>query len=136
MRFHVAPLLCFVFMPAVAAGQAQTRERVVSGDGIVAVSVNGGPGRLRIDPAAPALPILTETYAQRAGLLVVGASALDAERLGYGNLDVVDVAAVPDRLEDAVGEAEDEQVLDGVLPQVVVDAVDLLFSEGGSKRLV
>lgn len=68
MRFLFTPLLCLVCMPAIAAAQAQTGERVVSGDGIVTVSVNGGPGRLRIDPAAPALPILTETYAQRAGL--------------------------------------------------------------------
>lgn len=64
MRFHVTPLLCLAFIPAIAAAQ----ERTVGGDGIVTVNVNGAPGRLRIDPAAPALPILTEPYAQRAGL--------------------------------------------------------------------
>lgn len=68
MRFHGAPLLCLAFIPAIAAAQVQTRERVVSGDGIVTVSVNGAPGRLRIDPAAPALPILTMDYAGRARL--------------------------------------------------------------------
>ena len=59
MRIHVAPLLCLVFIPAFAAAQ----ERVVQGDGIVTVNVNGAPGRIRIDPAAPALPILTLPYA-------------------------------------------------------------------------
>ncbi|WP_395612426.1 hypothetical protein [Allosphingosinicella sp.] len=68
MRFQFAPLLCLAFMPAAAGAQAQVPERVVSGDGIVAVTVNGAPGRLRIDPAAPALPILTNTFAQRAAL--------------------------------------------------------------------
>lgn len=64
MRFHVTPLLCLAFIPAIADAQ----ERVVSGDGVVTVTVNGAPGRLRIDPAAPALPILTLDYAARARL--------------------------------------------------------------------
>jgi hypothetical protein len=42
---------------------------------------------------------------------------------------VVDVVAVPERLEDGVGEAEDQQVLHRLLAQVVVDAVDLLLVE-------
>jgi len=64
MRFQFTLLLCLALIPAVAGAQ----ERVVSGDGIVTVTVNGAPGRLRIDPAAPALPILTAAYAQRVGL--------------------------------------------------------------------
>ncbi len=66
MRVHCVPLLCLAFIPALVA--AQPGERVVSGDGIVAVTVNGVSGRLRIDPAAPALPILTETLAGQAQL--------------------------------------------------------------------
>ena len=54
---------------------------------------------------------------------------LDAERLAHGDLDVVDHEPVPDRLEDAVAEAQDEHVLDGLLAQVVVDPVDLRFVE-------
>ena len=53
--------------------------------------------------------------AQRARLVVVAAAPLDADRLGDGDLHVVDVAAVPDRLEDAVAEAERQDVLDGLL---------------------
>ncbi|HYI48878.1 MAG TPA: hypothetical protein VEX35_10480 [Allosphingosinicella sp.] len=49
-----------------AAGQPG--ELVVSGDGIVPVTVNGVPARIRIDPAVPALPMLTSDYAGRARL--------------------------------------------------------------------
>jgi hypothetical protein len=40
---------------------------------------------------------------------------------------VIDVAAVPDGLEDAVGETEDHDVLDRFFAQVMIDAVDLAF---------
>ncbi len=63
MRVRFALLPCLAFIPAVANAQAQVPERVVSGDGIVTVNVNGAAGRLRIDPAAPALPILTLPFA-------------------------------------------------------------------------
>ena len=68
-------------------------------------------------------------------LVVVAAAPLDADRLGHRDLHVVDVTAVPDRLEDAVGEAEDQQVLDGLLPEVVIDAVDLLLAEQAAQLL-
>ena len=54
---------------------------------------------------------------------------LDADRLRRGNLYVIDVAAVPHRLEHAVGEAEHEQVLNGLLPEIVIDAIHLIFVE-------
>ena len=48
------------------------------------------------------------------------------ERLGDVDLHVVDVLPVPDRLEQAVGEAEGQDVLRRLLAQEVVDAEDLL----------
>ena len=65
--------------------------------------------------------------AQRACLLVVAAAASDANLLGHGDLHVVYIASIPDRLEDGVGEAEDQYVLNGLLAQVVIDTVDLRF---------
>src|SRR4051812_25384776 len=53
---------------ALAAAADPPRELVVSGDGIVATTVNGVPGRLRIDPAVPALPMLGSAWAERARL--------------------------------------------------------------------
>ena len=51
------------------------------------------------------------------------------ERLGHVDLDVVDVLAVPDRLEEAVGEAQGEDVLRRLLAEEVVDAEDLVLVE-------
>ena len=63
------------------------------------------------------------------GLLVEGGSALEPEILGDGDLYVVDQLAVPDGLEDAVAEAQDEHVLDRLLAEVVIDPVDLALVE-------
>lgn len=62
MRVRFALLSGLVLASATAAAQP-ARERVVRGDGIVPVTVNGAPGRVRIDPAAPALPIFTTPFA-------------------------------------------------------------------------
>ena len=43
---------------------------------------------------------------------------------------MIHVPAVPEGLEDAVAEAEGEDVLDRLLPQVVVDPIDLRLVEG------
>ena len=56
-----------------------------------------------------------------ADAVVVAGAAADADVLGHGDLHVVDVVAVPDRLEQLVGEAQRQHVLDGLLAQVVVD---------------
>ena len=42
---------------------------------------------------------------------------------------MIDVAAIPDRLENAVGKAEDQDVLNGFFAEVMIDAVDLFFRE-------
>ena len=67
--------------------------------------------------------------AQRSRLLVVRAALLDPDRFTGGDLHLIHEAAIPDGLEDAVGEAQYQQVLDCFLGQVVVDAVDLLLAE-------
>ena len=67
--------------------------------------------------------------AQRAGLLVVAGARADAFLFGHRDLDVVDVLLVEQRLEDAVGEPQDQDVLDGLLAEVVIDAVDLALVE-------
>ena len=64
-----------------------------------------------------------------AGRLVEGDAVVDPERLGHVDLHVVDVVPVPDRLEEAVGEAEGQDVLRRLLPQEVVDAEDLVLVE-------
>ena len=67
--------------------------------------------------------------AVRAGLLVEADALLQRQRLGHVDLHVVDVVAVPDRLEQTVGEAEGEDVLRRLLAEEVVDAEDLALVE-------
>ena len=80
--------------------------------------------------------MVLDDVAQGAGPLVEAAPLLDAEGLGHGDLHVVDVAAVPQRLEDGVGEAQRQHVLHRLLPEVVVDPVDLRLVEdcGAGRR--
>ena len=67
--------------------------------------------------------------AEGPGALVEAGPGVDREGLGHVDLDVVDVVAVPDGLEQTVGEAEGQDVLGRLLPQEVVDPVDLVGGE-------
>src|SRR5260221_12140340 len=62
----------------------------------------------------------------------------DAEFLVDGDLYVVDIVTIPDRLEHAVGKAHDQNVLYRLLAEVMIDPVDLMlvddFEELGVQR--
>ena len=51
----------------------------------------------------------------------------DAELLVDGDLHMIDVIAIPDRLEHAVGEAQHQDVLDRFLAEIMIDPIDLVF---------
>src|SRR4029450_13693341 len=72
---------------------------------------------------------VSKVCADRARLLVVTRTSFDPKRLGDGDLHVVDELPVPDRLEDALCKAQCENVLNGLLAEVVVDAEDLALVE-------
>ena len=80
--------------------------------------------------------MVLEHVADDAGRVVVAGAAADVDFLGHGDLHVVDVVAVPDRLEDRVGEPQHEQVLHRFLAEVVIDAVHLPLAEHGVDGLV
>ena len=67
--------------------------------------------------------------AEGAGGFVEAAAMFHANDFGGGDLHVVDVIAIPERLDDVVRKAEDHHVLDGFFAEIMVDAVDLLFGE-------
>ena len=72
--------------------------------------------------------------AQRAGRLVELATLLDADRLCCRDLHVIDAIAIPDRLEQPIGEAERHDALDRVFAQKVVDAEDLILVQRTQDR--
>ncbi len=80
--------------------------------------------------------VILDHVAQGAGAVVVAAAVLHADGLGDGDLHRVHVARVPYGLEQSVREAESQDVLDGLLAQVVVDAVDLRLGEVLPQRRV
>ena len=49
---------------------------------------------------------------------------------------MIDVAAIPDGLENSVGKPKRHDVLDGFFAEVVVDPVDLLFANNLQELLV
>ena len=65
--------------------------------------------------------------ADRAHFLVELAAALDAEVLGHRDLHALDEVAVPDRLEEGIGEAEIQQVLHRFLAEIMIDPEDLVL---------
>ena len=71
--------------------------------------------------------VVLHHVAQRAGFVVVRPAAFDANRFGHGDLHVVDVRGVPQRLEQRVREAQRQQVLHRFFAEVVVDAEHLVF---------
>src|SRR6185369_8198191 len=65
--------------------------------------------------------------ADYAGLFIITAAIFHAYRFRRGDLYVIHVAAVPDRLEHRIGETKDHDVLYGFLTEIMIDAVDLPF---------
>ena len=73
--------------------------------------------------------MVLEHVAQHAGLVVITAAPADRHFLGHRDLHVIDVVAVPDRLENGVGKPQHQHVLHRFLAQVMVDAIHLLLGE-------
>ena len=73
--------------------------------------------------------MILQDVAERTCLLIEGTTALYADRLRHSDLNVVNVAAVPDRLEDEVAETEDQDVPHRLFSKVMINAVDLTFAE-------
>ena len=73
---------------------------------------------------------------KRARLFVGCSAPLHAEGLRDGDLHVVDCFAVPGSFEQGVAESEHQNVLDGLLAQIVVDSVDLRLAERPVDRFV
>ena len=71
--------------------------------------------------------MVLDHVSKHARMVVVSAAQLHAELLRHRDLHVVDIPAVPDRLENRVREPEDHDVLHGFFSEVMVDAVDLGF---------
>src|SRR5690242_13078237 len=68
--------------------------------------------------------MILEDVAKGADVLVEGASAAYPERFRHRDLHAVDVCGVPDRFQKRVGKPKVQEVLDRLLPEKMIDAVD------------
>src|SRR5689334_20269055 len=80
--------------------------------------------------------MVRDHVAQRAGLFVVARAAANAHRLGRGDLHVIDVVTIPDRLEERIAEPENEDVPYRLFPEIMIDTIDLLLAKNGAHLLI
>src|SRR5262245_2284636 len=62
--------------------------------------------------------------ANRTRRIIKSPATLNAKILRHGDLHRLDVSAVPERFQKRILEAKEDHVVDGPLPQVMVDAKD------------
>ena len=65
--------------------------------------------------------------ANNPGVVVVSAPQFDPELFSDRDLNVFDVAPIPDGLKGGIPKAKDHDVLHGLLAEVMIDAVNLRF---------
>src|ERR1019366_950142 len=72
--------------------------------------------------------------AQSSGVVVITAAMFDAHRFGDGDGDIVNVAAVPERLEQRIGKTKGQNVLHRFLAEIVINPKDLRFVKAGGEN--
>ena len=74
--------------------------------------------------------VVLHHIAQSACAIIIADAVFQPDRLSHGDLDIVDVGGIPQRLKHDVGKAQRQQVLHGFLAEIVIDAENALFREG------
>jgi hypothetical protein len=64
---------------------------------------------------------------ERAGTLIERPSAFDADRFGDSELHMINIAPVPDRLENCISETEHQKVLRSLFTEIMINSVNLMF---------
>jgi hypothetical protein len=85
--------------------------------------------RLHADKRQQFHHVVLDHVAHCSRLFVKRPATLNANALRSRDLHMIDVVAVPYRLKDAVRKAKHQNVLDGLLAQIVIDPEDLAFVE-------
>ena len=74
--------------------------------------------------------------AKGAGAIVIIAAKLYSQFFSDSDLHVIHIAAVPHRLENSIGEAECENILNGLFTEIMIDAIDLVFVQNFANIVV
>ena len=73
--------------------------------------------------------------ADGAGLIVECPPALNSKVFRHGDLDALDLVAVPERLQNCILEAEEDHVMHWPFSQIMIDAEDVLLVESAEQNL-
>ena len=73
--------------------------------------------------------MVLEHIPQRSSLFIVAAPVFHAQRFRRRNLNVVNVAPVPNGFNNRVGEPERHDILHRLFAEIMVNAVNLLFQK-------
>src|SRR5450631_3614870 len=74
--------------------------------------------------------------AQGTGVFIISRPALDPNRFGDGDLDMIDVRGIPQWFEERIGEAQRHQILHRLLAEIMIDAENALLSEDRANCIV
>src|SRR5690348_2362070 len=67
---------------------------------------------------------------------IKGGPLLDTEAFGGGDLNVIDIIPIPEWLKDAVPKSHGQKILDRILSQKMINAIDLRLIEDFENRAV
>ena len=73
--------------------------------------------------------MILHDVANGAGAVIEGSPALYAEVLGHRDLHALHEMAVPECLQERVRETEEDHVMHGPLPEIMIDTEDRRFIE-------
>ena len=129
LRIHALDLPVALVLAADVAVRAGVGDRPEEVELCVAnrVGVAAGRRRLHRHEREGLKQVVLNYVAEAADGVVEAAAVVDAEVLGHGDLHRLDVAPVPDRLEQRVRKAQVGEVLHRLLAEEVVDPVDLIL---------
>ena len=65
----------------------------------------------------------------RPGSIIIFPSILHPQSLSSADLDGIDIIMIPQWLENTVREAQYQDILHGLFPQIMVDTINLLLME-------
>src|SRR5262245_52836356 len=80
--------------------------------------------------------MVLDDVADRARRIVKSTTALNAKILRHRDLNAFDVGAIPERFQERVLKTKENHVMDGPLPQVMINAKDRRLVECGQQYLI
>jgi hypothetical protein len=80
--------------------------------------------------------VVLDDVADRSRRIAEVAAARVAEIYRHSDLHALDIFAVPERLQEGVGEAEDDHIVYRALPQVMIDSENRGFIELPEENLI